>query len=550
MGKPVSSKRLLMKRILFGGFFLVCLASLILLETSRNEGGIPPAARLAAPDSLFYIEIRDLPESVKRWPETTLSKIFSEPTVERFCSRPLGQIPASWKTAWRALVRLEPVSVYLCCSDWNGKEWVLGAKCQGDLRNWQGEIGDQIHSLSGYRLAAVSADPDRQTSLSPQAEKPIFAVRSGEWLLFSLRQEALRSTLRRVGNEPAGLETSEVFRQCLAHVPSDADFFGFFNGKSPGSDFSLLDWLPSTSAIPAGLIATKLEGANIHDTVFTRASSGQAKLASKGMYLTTPSTLVYASLPLDLLHIRDLARNLARKWGVAQTVKQYLDEVTAAGVDFHKLSEIVQGVEIVINRNPDRDLLNAFFLVEVRDPGRFSEMVRKILEQEFPSRWAEETVGGSKVFRFGAGKSTNLVFGMNGNYFIAAQNEDAYAEAQNRLLDQRIGIHAPSNYKLTDTVQPSAFRFYLDANTLFERGYGSVRPMLVFGAAFVPNLTSFIDPNILPETSEVSKHLTPILMCRRELPDGTLDDSVGPLTAYEASALGVGAAAGLNLIEK
>jgi hypothetical protein len=194
--------------------------------------------------------------------------------------------------------------------------------------------------------------------------------------------------------------------------------------------------------------------------------------------------------------------------------------------------------------------MDGFFLVEVRDPDGFSEMVRKILEQEFPSRWAEETVDGSRVFRFGAGKSTNLVFGMNGNYFIAAQNEDAYAEAQNRLLDQRIGIHAPNNYKLTDAGQPLAFRFYLDANTLFERGYGSVRPMLIFGAALVPNLTSFIDPNTLPETSEVCRHLTPILMCRRELPDGTLDDSVGPLTAYEASALGVGAAAGLTLIEK
>jgi hypothetical protein len=539
-----------MKRILFGAFFLVCLAALILLETSRNEGGNPPAMRLAAPDSLIYVELRDLPESIKRWPETTLSKICSEPTVARFCSRPVGQIPASWKTAWRALVRLQPVSVYLCCSDWSGKEWVFGAKCQGDLRNWQNEIGEQVHTLSAYRLAAVSADPQRHISLSPEAGKPIFAVRSGEWLLFSLRLEALRSTLQRVGNKPAGLETSEVFRQCRAHVPSDADFFGFFTGQSPGSDFSPLDWLPSTSAIPAVLIATKLEGANIHDTVFTRASSEQTRLSAKGMYLTTPSTLVYASVPLDLLHIRDLARRLARKWGVAQTAKQYLDEVSAAGVDFHELSEIVQGVEIVINRNPDRDLMDGFFLVEVRDPDGFSEMVRKILEQEFPSRWAEETVDGSRVFRFGAGKSTNLVFGMNGNYFIAAQNEDAYAEAQNRLLDQRIGIHAPNNYKLTDAGQPSAFRFYLDASTLFERGYGSVRPMLIFGAALVPNLTSFIDPNTLPETSEVCRHLTPILMCRRELPDGTLDDSVGPLTAYEASALGVGAAAGLTLIEK
>jgi hypothetical protein len=118
------------------------------------------------------------------------------------------------------------------------------------------------------------------------------------------------------------------------------------------------------------------------------------------------------------------------------------------------------------------------------------------------------------------------------------------------LQNQQVGLPAPSNYKILDASQPSAVQFYLDANTLFERGYGSIRPMLVFGAALVPNLGDFIDPNALPETSEICKHLTPILMCRRELPDGTLDDSVGPLTAFEASALGVGAAASLSLIER
>lgn len=539
-----------MKRILFGAFFIVCLAALFFLLIGRDESENTPAARLASPDSVIYLELRDLPESIKRWPETTLSKICSEPTVARFISRPIGQIPASWKAAWSALVRFRPISVYLCCSDLTGKDWVFGARCSGDLRNWQSEIDEQVHQLSAYQLLGVSSDPQRQADVSPGAGKLIFAVRRGQWLLFSLRPEALRSTLKRIGDKPAGLEISEVFRQCHAHVPPDADFFGFVSGKTEGSSASPLDWLPGSSAIPAVMIATKLEGPNIHDTVFTRASSTQTKLSSKGMYLTTPSTLAYIALPLDLLHIRDLTRRMAREWGIAQTAEQYLNEVTNSGVDFHHLSEIVQGAEIVINRNPNRDLFDGFFLVQVSDPNSFAEMVRKILRQEFPDRWTEEDVGDSRVFRFVAGQSTNLVFGMNGNCFIVARNEEAYAEARARLRDQLVGLPAQNTYKTADTSQPSVVRFYLDANTLFERGYGSIRPMLVFGAALVPNLSDFIDPSALPETSEVCKHLTPILMCRRELPDGTLDDSVGPLTAFEASALGVGAAAGLNFIEK
>jgi hypothetical protein len=539
-----------MKRILFGAFFVVAIVALFFLLLGRDESGKTPAARLASPDSVLYLELRDVPESIKRWPDTTLSKICLEPTVARFFSRPIGQIPSSWKAAWSALVQFRPINVYLCCSDWAGKDWVFGARCSGDLRNWQSEIDDEVHGLSAYRLAVISSDPQRQAGMSPGAGKLIFAVRSGQWLLFSLRPDTLRSSLKRIGDKPAGLETSEVFRQCHAHVPPDADLFAFVNGKTEGSSASPLDWLPSSSSIPAVMLATKLEGPNIHDTVFTRVSSAQAKLPTRGMYLTTPGTLAYISLPLDLLHIRELTRRMAGEWSVAQTAEQYLNEVTNSGVDFHHLSEIVKGVELVINRNPSQDLFNGVFLLQVSDPDAFVGMIRKILQQEFPDRWTEKDIGDSRVFQFAAGQSVNLVFGMNGNYFVAARDQEAYAEARARLQDQQVGLQAPSEYKIADASQPSAIRFYLDANTLFERGYGSIRPMLVFGAALVPNLADFIDPNALPETSEICKHLTPILMCRRELPDGTLDDSVGPLTAFEASALGVGAAAGLNFIQR
>jgi hypothetical protein len=537
-----------MKRILVGFLFLLVLAALLFLLFSENRNESPPAARLAASDSIIYCELRDIPQSVKRWPETTLSKICSEPTVARFFSRPMSQIPSSWKTAWRAMVRLYPTNVYLSCSDWNGKDWVLGARCKGDLRHWQNELAEQVRDLSAYRLVVVSADPRRDADVSGLG-KPLFAARADDWLLFSLRLDALRSALSRAGNKPAGLELSEAFNQCRAHLPPDADFFGFVAGTNSGSGVAPLDWLPSSDGAPTAMIATKLEGANVHDTLFTRKAPDEVKLAAKGMYLTTPTTLVYVCLPLNLLHIRDLVRRFEKQWGVAQTARQYLDEVTVSGVDFHQLSETVKGAEIVVNRSPNWDLLDGFFLLEVRDPDRFMGMVRKILEQEFPHRWSEGSIGDSRVFRFGEAK-TALVFGMNGNHFIAVQTEKAYAEAQARLLNQQVGIQPPNNYKTAEGDLSSSVRFYLDSHALFERGYGSVRPMLVFGAALVPSLNTLFDPATLPETSEISKHLTPILMYRRELPDGVLEDSVGPVTAYEASAIGAGAAAGLNLLEQ
>jgi hypothetical protein len=54
---------------------------------------------------------------------------------------------------------------------------------------------------------------------------------------------------------------------------------------------------------------------------------------------------------------------------------------------------------------------------------------------------------------------------------------------------------------------------------------------------------------MLPEAPEISSHLSPIMLTRRELSDGILDESTGSLTAYEVSLLAVAGAVGFNTLE-
>jgi hypothetical protein len=76
-----------------------------------------------------------------------------------------------------------------------------------------------------------------------------------------------------------------------------------------------------------------------------------------------------------------------------------------------------------------------------------------------------------------------------------------------------------------------------------------VRPILVFGAALVPTLSEYIDSNSLPETSEISRHLTPIILSRHRVPDGIIDESVGPVTAYQALAFVLGTGIALSVLQ-
>ena len=76
-----------------------------------------------------------------------------------------------------------------------------------------------------------------------------------------------------------------------------------------------------------------------------------------------------------------------------------------------------------------------------------------------------------------------------------------------------------------------------------------LRPVLAFASALVPNLDRYLDPTMLPDAPEISRHLSPIMLTRRELTDGILDESTGSLTAYEVSLLAVAGAVGFTSLE-
>jgi len=171
-----------MKRILFGVFFVVAIAALLFLLLGRDESEKTPAARLASPDSVLYLELRDVPGIHETVAGDDLSKICLEPTVARFFSRPIGQIPPLGKRLV-CTGAIAAIKTSICVvSDWSGKDWVSapGAQvtCATGKRN-----DDRVHELSGYRLAVISSESATSCQSVSQSGKLMFAVRSGSGLL-------------------------------------------------------------------------------------------------------------------------------------------------------------------------------------------------------------------------------------------------------------------------------------------------------------------------------------------------------------------------------
>jgi hypothetical protein len=541
-----------MKRILLCLVFVFFVGGVIWFAFSRRDHSAVPATRLAPANSIFFVECRDFTETQKRFSAANLARILDEPSVKRFISYSSSNVPAPCKELAQALAKLSPISAFFSSYTLNRDEWICGVHCSGDLRSWENQLAAPLAALFGSRFRAFAESDQNEFTQTQSAKGLLFGLRTGSWLLFSPKPVYLQDALRRTNAVDSGLDTSDLFLRCRNRVSENADFYGFATGD--GLRFmeqGLKPFLPRTD-VSALIFTAKIEGSNIHDTVFAYCSHPPPSddFDRKGLFLTTDKTLLYVATSLDLLRLRGAAEALSKESGIAETAKQYFDEVNRTGVDFAQLSDVVKGVELVLNRvGPDDSIVGAF-LVETKDGARANEFLKMILEAEFSERYRQQTLEGLSVYNFRNREGTALVLGMMGQDLIATTTEAAFVGAVKAIRDQKVGLPILETPGGNETGQGiSGLRLYVDTPTLFDRGYSMLRPVLVFGSALVPNLDRYLDPTMLPEAPEISSHLSPIMLTRRELSDGILDESTGSLTAYEVSLLAVAGAVGFTTLE-
>jgi hypothetical protein len=541
-----------MKRILLCLVFVLFVGGVIWFAFSRRDHSAVPAAHLAPGNGIFFVECRDFAQTQKRFAEANLAKILSEPSVQRFISFSGNNLPGPCKGVAQGLAKLSPSSAFFSSYTLNRDEWICGVHCSGDLRSWESQLALPLSTLVASRFKVLSGSNQNDFASTQPSKGTLFGVRTGSWLLFSPKPVYLQDAIRRTNTVNSGLDTSDLFLRCRTRVPEDADLYAFATGEGlKVMKQGLKPFLPRTDI--SGLIfSAKIEGSNVHDTVFACCSHAPPAedLDRKGLFLTTDKTLLYVATSLDLIGLRSAADALSKESGIAETAKQYFDEVNRTGVDFENLSDLVKGLELVLNRAGSADSIAGVFLVETKDGARAGEFLRMILGAEFPSRFRAQNLDGNLVYIFRNQVGTTLVLGMVDQDLIATTSEAAFTDAVKAIRGQKIGLPNLVSSAVSDGAPATAgLRLYVDTPMLFERGYSMLRPVLAFGSALVPGLDRYLDPTMLPEASEISRHLSPIVLTRRELGDGIIDESTGSLTAYEVSLLAVAGALGFTSLE-
>jgi hypothetical protein len=538
-----------MKRAIIGGVVaIVAIALGVFLFLQWNQKAIP-AGQVAPANSVFYAEVPHLHETAKRWSKTAFYQMLAEPSVQRFLKRPLAKVPAKIQNAWAAVARLHPGALFFSTIDPDKQDWILGIESSAGHTSWLKEVGMIGTDIFGRQTkelpAAGNADSD-----------DLVATKAGSWVLLGRHADTLRQAIENTKNAGGGIQSAQSFQECLANVPAERDLLCFLqNGPSFDLRQKVLGRLIQqrrTGEIRAVLATSVFEGARIRDTVFTYTENSEKSvpLERRALAITSPGTIGYLAARAGLSGLWRLSDQLADSWPIAETLRNYLDEARSFGIDPEDFDKLISTFEIVVDRDEQTDGLNILLLLRVTDPDLFQRVIDDVANQRFPDSCSKIDISGIPAYKMQLNARASIVFGVIGHELLVAGNANVFSEAVKRLHTGVVGLEKSDQYKqITGLVgQPDGLFVYVDTKNGFERFYNASRPMLAFGAALIPSLAEYVDGASLPETEEVSRHLSPIVLCRHWAKNGTIDESVGPVTAYEGSALLLGAALTMGLL--
>ena len=547
-----------MKRLIAGGLLLLIVAIGVFLWR-QNQNAVSPS-QIAPADCLVYFELPNLIQTAKRWPDTALCQIFAEPTVQRFLRQPVSKIPKGYQSAWASIWTLRCSALFFGITDPNRESWVCGFQTSADQEVWRKEISNISSGFFGLPVQEIALDHDAQAGPSPvEAGKNgtlTYCVHVGSWILLSRNIDLLIEAGRNARMASGGLQSVKVFQECQSNVKAGYDILCFVRGR-PSIDLpSGFRWRfredASQDTARAVVAATAIDGTQLRDTIFTLTDTPTPAnpLDRKGLSMTSPTTIGYLASRVNPSEIWRWCDQLSGEWPIAKTIRDYMGEAKTFGIDPNELDALLSYVEIIFDRDPNAGSLNAAFSLGITDPEKIQHLIDQIALERFPDRCKRIEIASTSAYVTQLNGNISIVFGLVGRQLLVAWSSSEFAELVHRLQSHNAGLDNNAQFKAIAKLvdEPDDLFAYLDAKTGFESLYEASRPMLVFGVALIPALNQYIDAMTFPETGEVSKHLSPIVLSRHRVAHGVVDESVGPITAYDALALILGGAVAMGLL--
>jgi hypothetical protein len=546
-----------MKRLIAGGLLFLLVAIGVVILWQRDSESLLPG-QIAPSECLIYFELPKIDRTVKRWPDTALSQMLEEPSVQQFLKKPISKIPANWQAAGRAFAELRCGSLFFGMTETRNNRWICGFQAAANDSTVRREIANLSKALFGLSTKQMrSEDLGQSLGTGPDSGQPYW-TKVGSWTLLSRSIDLLKEAVRNSKARSTGLQSQNLYRRCRASVPSDYDALTFVQGEPSYDLLTGFHWRYPGSAtegeIHALLAVTTIEGARLRDTVFALAAppSTTRPLDRQGLSMTSGSTIGYLASRVGLSEVWRWCDRFAGESALAELIRDYMGEAKTFGIQPEDLDKLVSAAEIIVDRDSAPDSLSAAFSLQVIDPGKFQHLIDRVVAEKFSDNCSMREIAAIPAYSLHVTKYASIVFGLVDRHLLVSGSESKFSELADRLRTHASGLESDYQFKSVSKLvkDPDDLFLYVDAKPFFERVYEASRSMLALGLEMMPVTSRYVDGMALPETGEISKHLSPIVLSRRRVTDGVLDESIGPITAYDGAALVAGGALAMRLLAR
>ncbi|MDQ3621096.1 MAG: hypothetical protein M3463_01195 [Verrucomicrobiota bacterium] len=548
------------------------IAALYFVQTRRPHR--PQAAEFVPAETLFFAQLPDVRTSARRWLTSDLHDLWTEPGMQAFLEQPLAKAPAlvRLRSLFRDVRSLLPREAFIAVTslDRPTPTFVAGFRFDGQpedvetvLRQWRMDWR-QKHRLGkadliGYGSREIETFTDRDW-MTGEA----FCER---WYFLSNDLTVLQRTLDRHDGHGSrmgpSLAADDRFQRAVRPLPGAPDllYFARFDvladrlqglmvaaGHAPNS--------PKSAAVgrtEAFAGCTKIEGPHFRDALFVLSPglAGEPPLKRETLAVSSATSFLYSVmvLPASAGGADPISGMMRLVPGFAGFEKGLADKQLSLS-DFGRafgpeLGAVMEWPAGALQPAP-------LFVLQVRDPSMAAGFLDVLTAGgEGAPAWNGVEQAGKTIWSL---PNADLAFvtpsvALADRFLVFGISPESVTAGLARLGSGEPGLaRVPAFASSMGSVHSPTSGFgYVDLKAVFERFYGTFRPVLAASLAFSGETGRYFDAGKLPPAETIAQHLRPIVYSQAATVEGRLLESTGTLTLNQA-LVGIIAAAGATAL--
>ena len=548
-------------------FFLVILIGVLAALTAyyivRQHPAAVPAtvANLLPADTAVFIHVPDMEKNRDAWHRTDLYQLYREAAVQDFLQKPKSNLPEKGplKDAWHDSGALRIRNGFLATNNFDSLRLIGGFEFRCDeteaaavIERWKARL---LTKESGGQRTSTDYEKHHIDILS-SGQFTFASTIAGHQFLGATTVEDLKALLDRVDGRTKSprLDSTETFRAAMKQMPAQYAWMFYLEPKElaqklvnlrkesgralPPDQKTLIERIQSYSH------AMVFDGGKIRDIDFAAMPRlSESKLERTTLALAQGETLLYSAFIVNMQQQFDWALDPGGAGSMAAPLQGLANALSSAGVTKEDWKAAFgDEVSLMATWPANAKLPNAVLTVTVRDSARAKKIAAAIASS---NGWQKSSRNNAEYYN---APTAGVLVAINPT--VAVSDRLLAVGLDSTSVDGVItqdaagnGLKKNESFRAASKLvpEPQQMFAYVDLPALYSRLDATVRPILQMSAAFVPSISERLDPNKLPPTDVVTKHLSPVVASQSYADTGYRSESVGTITIGQA-AIAAGAA--------